>query len=337
MRVTAVTPMKNEGPYIIEWVAHHRAMGINDIHVFTNDCDDGTDLICERLDEMDLIRHMPNPSVVVKGARHHILLLNYANYMARLKRSDWVTFLDADEFVRVKPGKGHLEDLFNALPEAHAITLSLHSFGSDGRDEIAESLVSEGFSRRRGYEDGPMPTKYLARMDFPWKVLANNCPHVHLEDIDRVNWVNGSGEPIARQFRENHFKALDHPHNGVDLVDVAHYTVRSFQSYMVQKDRGSANPKGEVQKLKIRASRLYWEKFDQNEVVDDLLVTRAPALRDEVAELMGDAELAQLHEASVAWHRAKAQELLQQENYAKLYRMIRRDHRHRFGAREAAE
>ncbi|MDB4053693.1 glycosyltransferase family 2 protein [Octadecabacter sp.] len=64
MRITAITPMKNEGPFILEWLAYHLMIGINDFVVFTNDCEDGTDAILERLDELGLVRHLPNPSCV---------------------------------------------------------------------------------------------------------------------------------------------------------------------------------------------------------------------------------------------------------------------------------
>ena len=50
MRITSITPMKNEAPFLLEWVAYHRLIGVNDILVFTNHCTDGTDLMLERLD-----------------------------------------------------------------------------------------------------------------------------------------------------------------------------------------------------------------------------------------------------------------------------------------------
>ncbi|MBL4751427.1 MAG: glycosyltransferase family 2 protein [Amylibacter sp.] len=34
--------MKNEGPYLLEWVAHHKALGFDHIVVCTNDCEDFT-------------------------------------------------------------------------------------------------------------------------------------------------------------------------------------------------------------------------------------------------------------------------------------------------------
>ena len=39
---TVVSTMKNEGPYILEWVAHYKALGFDRIVVCTNDCEDTT-------------------------------------------------------------------------------------------------------------------------------------------------------------------------------------------------------------------------------------------------------------------------------------------------------
>ena len=36
--------MKNEGPYIVDWLAHHRVVGIDQVLVYTNDCEDGNGL-----------------------------------------------------------------------------------------------------------------------------------------------------------------------------------------------------------------------------------------------------------------------------------------------------
>ena len=48
-RVTAVTAMKNEGAFIVDWIAHHRAVGVDRFLVYTNDCEDGTDRLLDRL------------------------------------------------------------------------------------------------------------------------------------------------------------------------------------------------------------------------------------------------------------------------------------------------
>ena len=53
-QVTAVSMMKDEGPYVIEWIAHHLAIGFTDLVVYTNDCSDGTDSMLIRLEELGL-------------------------------------------------------------------------------------------------------------------------------------------------------------------------------------------------------------------------------------------------------------------------------------------
>mgnify|MGYP002652033994 CR=1 FL=1 len=45
-----VTSMRDEGPYALEFVAHHRAVGFDRIFIASNDCRDGTDLLLDALD-----------------------------------------------------------------------------------------------------------------------------------------------------------------------------------------------------------------------------------------------------------------------------------------------
>ena len=52
--------MKNEAPYIVEWVAYHRAMGMDNFLIYTNGCEDGTSEILDRLQEMGVLQHRNN-------------------------------------------------------------------------------------------------------------------------------------------------------------------------------------------------------------------------------------------------------------------------------------
>ncbi len=44
--------MRNEGIFILEWLAHYTALGFDEIIVVTNDCVDHSDLLLKRLEEM---------------------------------------------------------------------------------------------------------------------------------------------------------------------------------------------------------------------------------------------------------------------------------------------
>ncbi|MBL4556550.1 MAG: glycosyltransferase family 2 protein [Rhodobacteraceae bacterium] len=56
--------MRDEGPYVLEWLAWHKAIGVTDFVVFTNDCTDGTDALLDRLDAAGEVMHLPNPAVL---------------------------------------------------------------------------------------------------------------------------------------------------------------------------------------------------------------------------------------------------------------------------------
>ena len=55
-----MTTMKNEGPFILEWVAYNLSIGVTGFVIFTNNCEDGTDLIADRLTELGYASHRPN-------------------------------------------------------------------------------------------------------------------------------------------------------------------------------------------------------------------------------------------------------------------------------------
>ena len=50
MKITLVTTMRNEGPHLLEWIAHHQAIGVTDFVIYTNECEDGTDTLLDLID-----------------------------------------------------------------------------------------------------------------------------------------------------------------------------------------------------------------------------------------------------------------------------------------------
>ncbi|HLQ18006.1 MAG TPA: glycosyltransferase family 2 protein, partial [Tabrizicola sp.] len=44
--VVLVSAMRNEGPFLLEWVAYHRVIGVRQIVIVSNGSTDGSDEIC---------------------------------------------------------------------------------------------------------------------------------------------------------------------------------------------------------------------------------------------------------------------------------------------------
>ncbi len=60
-RHVLLSSMKDEGPFILEFVAHHLVLGFDAIHIASNDCSDGTDLLLDALAAGGAITHTRNP------------------------------------------------------------------------------------------------------------------------------------------------------------------------------------------------------------------------------------------------------------------------------------
>ena len=327
MRITAITPMKNEGPFMLEWLVYHRLIGFNDFIVFTNDCTDGTEMMAERLDEMGLIRHLPNPSIFNRGkGGHHWAAMRYVNAMQRPRRSDWHANFDIDEFWCIHVGDGTLEALFNAMPEAEVISACQFDFGTNGIDRFdPDKLQMEQFTqsiyrtnrelgvdRRRGL-------KSLVHRDTPIKAVGNHIPVIEPET--EVRHYNGNGVRVPNDLLQTGEKSFTQSTMGLDMVQLNHYALRAADNFFVKVDRGNANHHVERQEM-VRHWARYFDKYEHNEVKDTAIQRHIPAVKEGIAELLKDPELGALYKASVAWHLDAADGLREQRNYVHLMKRM---------------
>ena len=128
MRALAILGVKNEGAFLVEWLAHHRAVGFTDVLVFSNECSDGTDAMLDRLQALGWLTHIRNDGPHEEGPQW--AMLKAADRHPLKSAADWVLFCDIDEFVNIHVGNRTLPDLFAALPQADAITLTWRMFGN---------------------------------------------------------------------------------------------------------------------------------------------------------------------------------------------------------------
>ncbi|WP_298905575.1 glycosyltransferase family 2 protein [uncultured Aliiroseovarius sp.] len=316
--------MRNEAQFILEWVAYHRMIGINDPIVFSNACTDGTDLMLERLDEMGLIRHLPNPTMMTGGRMHIIAALRYLNTGNRLARSDWVVSMDVDEFINIKVGNGHLEDLFDAVPDANLISLSQQNFGHGGKfdyvDDLQISQFEYGWDLERSYTRNlnRRGTKTLTHQSSRPTSWGNHSPVFAADQLEYLRPVNGSGEDISHVNMTNTVKALITPNYGFGLVQLNHYAVRSIDSYLLKVARGSsAHPDRPYEMT-------YWRKYDHNDHHDQSIMRHADDLETAKKDLLRDPELKQLHMAAVENAHGLIAELKESEQVRSLLNRIRR-------------
>ncbi|MGL6210413.1 MAG: glycosyltransferase family 2 protein [Paracoccaceae bacterium] len=316
-QVTAVSMMKDEGPFVIEWVAHHLAVGFTDLVVYTNDCSDGTDDMLIRLEELGLAHHRRN--VIPEGIRPQPSALNHAQDEAVVQGSDWVMVFDADEFLSIRFGDGTLDDLIAAgrVQEANGIVVTWRIFGSGGVVEWSRAPVTEQYlmaapvSWNKGWG-----VKTLFTFDADYWKLGIHRPkiknrHIDTEFPDTIKWLNGSGRPMEDYFKFRGWRSITRT-VGYDWVQLNHYAVKSVDSYAIRKMRGNVNNK------KDKYNSDYWSLQDRNEERDDTMLRYTARRNEIIGLLLTDPVLARLHRAAVDRAEARLAELRSTQAYADL-------------------
>lgn len=316
-QVTAVSMMKDEGPYLVEWVAHHLAVGFSDLLVYTNDCSDGTDDMLIRLEELGLAHHRRN--VIPEGLRPQPSALNYAQEEPVVQQSDWIMVFDADEFVSIRHGDGTLDQLISAAKgqDANGIVLTWRIFGSGGVVEWSRAPVTEQYLMAAPAEwNKGWGVKTLFTFDADYWKLGIHRPkmkarHIKTDFPDKVKWLNGSGRVMEDYFKFRGWRSVSRT-VGYDWVQLNHYAVKSVDSYAIRKLRGNVNNK------KDKYNSDYWSLQDRNEVRDDTMLRYSKRRNDIIDMLMTDPVLNRLHFAAVERAEDRLAEIRLTEAYADL-------------------
>jgi hypothetical protein len=310
---TVITTMKNEGAFLMEWVAHHKALGFDRIVICTNDCDDPTRDMALRLQEMGLARHHATKrwerTSIQRAALRQVM-----QYEA-VKAADWLYVCDADEFLVVHLGDGTVRALVGAASEgAEVISVPWRIFGPDGTARYQDQPVTGQFQRG----NAPLPQ----RIAFP-KSLFRGLQNVQRIGIHAPVAKPDLGRPLLRELPGGVAHVPQH-HPMFVLADyrfaqVNHYALRSLESFLVKRDRGRVNHSDQTMDLD------YWQRFDLAEVTCTAIRRYDAAVEGWLARLREDRVLAGLHERAVDWHRARIAALMREPVYQALVQSITKD------------
>ncbi len=305
-RSCIVTCMKNEGPFILEWIAYHRAIGFDDFLIYSNDCTDGTDRLLDLLDARGIVQHRANPFKPGRQKPQHAAL-KAAGTEPVVQNCEWAICMDVDEFINIHVGDGRLADLFGAVGQANMISLTWRLFGNADIAEFQDGFITDQFTRcapeliRAPHQAWGFKTLFR-NMGIYKKLGVHRPKALRPEMWDQINWVNGSGKPMPRKTLRNGWRSTLDSY-GYGLATLNHYATRSAESFLVKRDRGRVNHVDRDQGL------AYWFRMNNNAQEDRSIASKAALLQAEHAQLMGDAQIAEAHQACVTAHRAKIFEL----------------------------
>lgn len=287
-----VTCMRNEGSSVLEWFAFHRVIGFENFLIYTNDCQDGTDAIWDRLAAMGMAVHRDNteasPFLGPAQKRAIQRLVHDPVY----RTCTWTIFLDADEFVNVTDGDGTLAHLLSRNAASDCIFLNWRVFGSSGRERFEPGLLTEQYT----FAHQPGTGSDALLLQSPKAIYrreAFNRPGIHrpvpLADEPDKTYTRPSGRVCGRRWAHVCRRAE------YGVAQINHYAVQSLESLMLKVHRGNGA------KQNRHDAAFYVSVLDHNDAADLSIQRHLPAVRAELETLLADPILNRLHRQAIDW------------------------------------
>ena len=313
--LTAVaTCLKNEGQFLLEWVAHHRGAGFDKVFLITNDCTDGTDAMADRLQQLGEAIHLHNR--ITPGEAPQVAGIRQLLAHPRLLDVAWLLHCDADEFLNVTAGGGKVGDLLAVVgTDCDAIAIQWRVFGSDGVKDYVPCLVTERYVTRsaratpnqRWHKTLFRPEKFRAGRDHMPKDPVTR-------DIRLCNTAGLAMSPLSL-FKLRHSRYADCDDAWTwDTACLHHYATRAEDLFLMKNVRGDGMG---ALTSKYFLDRWAWRAWNTAGVRDTSMHRHLPATQERLTAYRTDPVLAALDARAQDWFRTMKATHLTPENRAR--------------------
>lgn len=306
-RYTVVCSIRDEGPFLVEWVVWQRMLGFTDIVVVSNDCTDPSPQLLDALQAAGWVTHLRHD--VPDGQRICARKLKAAGRLPQVSEADWVMVCDVDEFLVVHVGGGGIADLIAFAAEPYlGMAINWRVFGNSGIARFRDEPVHRQFLRA-----GP-----LDHSSSRWI----KCIHSHPGWFARLGehgprgldparagagwgtaglrWINSAGETLNSWRPDGpYLRSLPPGETSHAVAQINHYMIKSLESFSLKRGTRSAVAG------KDRYTDGYVTRHDRNEIHDASALAygaRFDVLWDQAMALPGVAEL---HRQACASHIAR--------------------------------
>jgi glycosyl transferase family 92 len=268
--LSAVVIVKDEGPYLQEWLEFHRLVGVQHVYLYDNGSFDGTEQVLSDFIRSGYVTRIPWSSFVRDGSPQK---LAYAHALSNFGLAwRWMTLIDADEFL-FPTESDNLPSVLTRFEHLPALAVYWRTFGFSGHEKRPSGLVIENFTMRAPFPPEPGVKRYLLKFKSivdPSKVSAVVSPHmVKLENgLIGACTENGILVPSGDEHRER----VSNGH-----LRINHYYTKSKEELEQKLSRGSGAGIPLSKKRSIASKRAALVEMD---LIEDKSIQRfLPKLR----------------------------------------------------------
>ena len=260
--LAVVAILKNEAPYLKEWLDYHLAAGVDHFYLYDNDSPDNLREVVAPYVKAGFVNY-------INAAGKFMQMQTYNDAANRFKfQSRYMAFIDGDEFIYPKTNRNIVEvvdEILSHNASAAGLAVNWQCFGSNGQETADTSRgVLERFTRRapKDWGSSEIGNAHVKTIANPRMIHYLNIPHFAYY-FDGVFAVNENGGKVK--------EAFNYPVTAEKIV-LNHYRVKSREEYAKKVSRGAADHNTYDMKN--------FEHDDRNEEFDDgILKYRAERMK----------------------------------------------------------
>lgn len=297
MATVLFSTIRNEAPFLLEWIAYHRVIGFDKIVIMSNNCDDGSDVILESLASNTIVRHVPH--LPQDGESAQSSAARAANELAVLAEGDWAIWLDADEFLVVNVGQGKIDDLIHAASGKSGVLIPWRIFGDGGQTSFGGRFISSSHSlaSRRRFKGNREIKTFYQKSDavVGFAQIGINRPRIARGSNPGLDtFLSARGETLVKSKINMDWLAgidfgktnLIHPdERGYKLAQINHYIVRTPEHFLLKRKRGRGWKAGKEGESNDRHTEKFYKAMNRNDVQDVRILRHETAVGEEIASL----------------------------------------------------
>ena len=306
MDILGLTCLRDDGPYIVEWLAHHLAVGFDRMLVLSHDCTDGSAELLGALAQDARIAHVDFAPKGGKSVQWQALrkIREHDSY----KSADWALFFDCDEFLcgRFKSLRHLLAAYEQSAGRFDALALPWRLFGAAGQTRRKPGLTPVRFTRAAPF-DLHFPLAHLFKtLHRPGAFRQPGIHRPRMRPHHIAAWIGPDGRHLNTGFARNDAAiSLYGALSGPPLAWLNHYSLRSTEEFMLKRARGLPNH------MDRDIGIAYWAERNWNTVDAPEILNMMGETRQEYDRLMALPGVAAAHAACMALHSDRYQTLMQ--------------------------
>jgi len=285
-----ITSVRNEAPYLAEWIAWHKMLGFDHFLIYTNDNTDNTKEILEKISRLGFLTWFELFPEADKSPQ--MVAFNEAVKWLHEHQPEWAALFDVDEFLNLKQDAS-LDDFLNRFPDADAIAINWKIFGSSHLTEKGIGLTPERFLWS-AHEDYFEHRQFKSIFRYNKDLIRIHHRAIYKSHVyEKLKYTYPNGVPLNKKIiQPGPFNLVDGKYYfDFSVAQLNHYAIRSLSEFKKKRMRGNGlTPVSIDSSIKARDDR-YLKQFDKNDVFDISILTRLDNHVDQYLDLCTQADM----------------------------------------------